>query len=79
MKWSATFPVSWCLSFTPNAFLFPKARLFIRRVRHHLLCDLIPTLLILICISWAALLVSEQIDQAATKPKISFDQLYADR
>ena len=79
MKWSATFPVSWSLSFKSKSFPISGALPFIRWARHHLFYNLIPTLLILIGVSWASLLVSEQIYQAQTKPKTSIDQLYADR
>ncbi len=78
MKWSATCPASWSLSFDNKLFPFSSALPFIQRARHHLFYNLIPTLLILICISWGSLLITEQIYQAETRPKIPFDQLYAD-
>ena len=78
MKWSATVPASWSLSFEIKSFPFSRGLQFIRRARHHLFCNFIPTLLILICVSWAALLFTEQIYQAETSPKLPFDKLYAD-
>ena len=81
MRWNLTCPAHWSPPFSLKATWTTDTPQVFQRSCRHILYNIVPTLLILIGVSWVTLLATEKIYQSKTTAEVqlSLDQLYAEQ